>query len=273
LSDAESAKVLRLIIGKDPRQLQLSFFLWSVGAAMALVKKLFNKIIAESTMRGYLKKWGLTTQRPATRYTSRDDVIVQHWLDSRYPEIAAKAKAEGAEIHWLDEAGINNQAIYQTGYALKGRTPVARKPSRREKISMISSVSNQGTMRFKLYEGSLNTAIFLTFLENLIAGAKQKVFVIMGFLPLHKSQAVKDWLAANANKIEAFYLPPYAPDLNPDEYLNNDLKQNVHRYSGLSLDLRTLKSRARAYLRHIQKSPAKVASYFKACLSVLLPIG
>jgi transposase len=264
LTKAQEAKIIGIIRDKTPKQIKMEFYLWSVGAVMSLIEKLFQIELSESGVRKYLNAWGFTIQRPATRYSSRDDVLVQKWLQEVYPKIAARAKKEKAEIHWLDEAGINNQAIYQRGFAPSGKTPVAVKPSKKEKTSMISTVTNQGTMRFRVYEGGLKVPLFIEFLEQLVKEAAQKPFVIMDNLPVHKGKAVQAWLAENTDKIEVFYLPPYAPDLNPDEYLNNDLKQNVHRYSGLPQSKKALKSNVISYLRHIQKSPAKVRSYFQA---------
>lgn len=264
LTKAEEHKIIGIIRNKNPQQMKMEFYLWSVGAVMSLIETILRIKLSESGVRKYLAAWGFTIQRPATRYSSRDDVLVQGWLQEVYPTIAAKAKAEGAEIHWLDETGVNNQAIYQRGFAPRGQTPITLKPAKREKISMISTVTNRGTMRFSLYEGGLKAPILINFLENLLRGASRKVLVIMDNLPAHKGKAIKSWLADKADKIEVFYLPPYAPDLNPDEYLNNDLKQNVHRYSGLPHSKRALKSNVLAYMRHIQKSPAKVRSYFQA---------
>lgn len=264
LTRQQEARIIGIIRDKTPQQLKMFFYLWSVGAVMALIEERFGITVSESCVRKYLAAWGFTIQRPATRYTSRDDVLVQNWLQKSYPKIAQTAKKEGAEIHWLDETGVNNQAIYQRGYALRGKTPVTAKPARREKISMISTVTNRGTLRFRLYEGGLSAALFVEFLEQLTKDTDKKIFVIMDNLPVHKGMAVKAWLEQNTDKIEVFYLPPYAPDLNPDEYLNNDLKQNVHRYSGLPLDKATLKNNVLRYMRHIQKSPAKVQSYFQA---------
>ncbi|NCD18271.1 MAG: IS630 family transposase [Actinobacteria bacterium] len=264
LKKAQQSKIIAIIRDNNPRQLKMEFYLWSVGAVMTLIENTFGVKLSESGTRKYLNEWGFTVQRPATRYTSRDDVLVQKWLETDYPKIAARAREENAEIHWLDETGVNNQAIYQRSYSPRGKTPVTGKPARREKISMISTVTNRGTMRFSLYEGGLKTPIFIRFLENLLKGTSHKIFVIMDNLRVHKSKEFQAWLADNADRIEVFYLPPYAPDLNPDEYLNNDLKQNVHRRSGLPLSKEKLKANVRAYLRHIQKSPAKVRSYFNA---------
>ena len=264
LKPAQERKIVRLITDKEPRQLQMEFYLWSVGAVMTLIEEKCGVELSETSVRNYLKSWGFTIQRPATRYSSRNDLVVQKWLALEYPKIAKLAENDGAEIHWLDEAGVNNQAIYQRSFAPKGKTPRTTKPSKRLRLSLISTVTNRGTMRFSTFEGGLKKEILIKFLKNLIAETNHKLFIIMDNLPVHKSQAVSDFEAENADKLKIFYLPPYAPDLNPDEYLNNDLKQNVHRYSGLPLDKKRLKSTVTGYLRHIQKSPNKVKSYFQA---------
>ena len=264
LTKTEERKIITIIRDKNPSQLHLEFYLWSVGAVMTLIEKKLGKSLSDSGTRKYLKSWGFSIQRPATRYSRRDDVVVQRWLALEYPRIAEEAKAEGAEIHWLDETGVNNQAIYQRGFSPKGKTPVTVKPSKRERISLISTVTNLGTMRFRCFAGALTALLLIAFLEALIAGSTRKIYVIMDNLPVHKGKAVTAWIAANADRIKVFYLPPYAPDVNPDEYLNNDLKQNVHRKSGLPQSKQALKSNVIAYMRHIQKSPAKVRSYFQA---------
>jgi transposase len=264
LSGAEERRIIATIRDKTPRQLTLPFYLWSVGAVMTLIEEKCGKKLSESGVRKYLKAWGFTVQRPATRYSSRDDVVVQRWLTEEYPKIATAAKKDGAEIHWLDETGINNQAVYQRGYAPKGKTPVAAKPARREKISMISTVTNRGTSRFRLFEGGLKKHLLIAFLEGLLKDTAGSIYVVMDNLPVHKGLEVRAWAETNKDRIKLFYLPPYAPDLNPDEYLNNDLKQNVHRVSGLPHTKAELKSNVLRYMRHIQKSPAKIKGYFNA---------
>jgi len=81
---------------------------------------------------------------------------------------------------------------------------------------MIAAVSNRGLMRFKLYKGALNVAIFIDFMKRLIKDAKQKVFLIVDNLRVHHA-AVQDWLGAQGRN-RVFYLPAYAPEHNPDEY-------------------------------------------------------
>ena len=141
---------------------------------------------------------------------------------------------------------------------------MAAKPAKRQKISMISTVTNLGTARFRLFEGGLKKQLLISFLENLVKESDRMIYIIMDNLPVHKAKEVTAWAEKNTGKIVLFYLPPYAPDLNPDEYLNNDLKQNVHRVSGLPQTKAELKSNVLRSMRHIQKSPAKVRAYFNA---------
>ena len=126
---------------------------------------------------------------------------------------------------------------------------------------MISAVSNRGLMRFMLYEGALNADRFIAFLRRLGKDAGQKVFLIVDNLKVHHANKVRSWASHHVHAIELFYLPAYAPDYNPDEYLNNDLKQKLHqRPQPASKD--ELTKNTRAVLHAIQRSPRRIQAYF-----------
>ena len=105
-------------------------------------------------------------------------------------------------------------------------------PAARFSQSMISSLTNQGKLRFKVYDGALNASIFLNFLKRLVRDAVRKIFLIVDNLRVHRAKIVTAWVKANKNRIELFYLPPYAPDRNPDEFLNNDLPSTSRTWAG-----------------------------------------
>jgi transposase len=165
-------------------------------------------------------------------------------------------------IYWGDETGISNQDQIGRSYAPRGQTPVVVRMAKRVTQSMISAVSNRGLMRFMLYQGALNADRFIAFLRRLGRDAGQKVFLIVDNLKVHHAARVKKWVAAHAHEIELFYLPAYAPDHNPDEYLNNDLKQQLRRQPQPGSQDELIKS-TRAALRAIQRSPVRVKAYFK----------
>jgi transposase len=185
-------------------------------------------------------------------------------LSAYYPKIAARAKAEGAVIHWGDETGISNQAVYGRSFAPKGRTPVLRRPPTRRTLSMISAVTDRGTLRFMLYEGALNATLFLAFLQRLVRSAGGKVFLIVDNLKVHKAGKVQTWVAAHREQLELFFLPAYAPEHNPDEFLHSDLKRSLGCRRPAAKDKAGLESRLRGYLRRLQRQPERVRAFFQA---------
>ncbi len=152
---------------------------------------------------------------------------MRKWLDEEYPQIAARAKAEQAEIHWGDETGLRSDDVRGRGYAPKGQTPVVRVNNKREGLSIISTVTNQGKVRWKVFEGAINADVLVDFFKRLIKDAERKVFLILDNLKVHHARKAKEWLAKHEEEIEVFYLPSYSPALNPDECLNADLKDGA----------------------------------------------
>ena len=129
--------------------------------------------------------------------------------------------------------------------------------------SMISAVSNRGLMRFMLYEGALNADRFIAFLRRLIKDAGQKVILIVDNLKVHKAGKVQAWVAEHRDKLELFFLPAYAPEHNPDEFLHSDLKRSLARRPA-ARDKAGLKSRLRGYLGRLQRQPERVRAFFQA---------
>jgi transposase len=264
LSPEQEIRIRRLITKNCPDQLDLPFALWTREAVGRLIERETGvRLSSRTTISDYLRDWHFTPQRPRKRATERREAAVQTWLDRDYPAIAARAKAEGAEIHWGDETGVSNQANYGRSFAPEGQTPVIPRPGRRFTFSMISSVTNLGTLRFMIYKGALNALIFLSFLRRLIKDAPRKVFLIVDNLPVHRAEAVTAWLEANRERIEVFYLPSYAPDHNPDEFMHNDLKQGLARRR-IPKDRAALKAGLLSYMRSLQRRPAKVRAFFQA---------
>ncbi len=132
----------------------------------------------------------------------------------------------------------------------------------RKSISMISSITNQGKLRFMVYKDAMNADLFTKFMGRLIKDASRKVFLVVDNLRTHHSKLVKEWLDTHKDEIEVFYLPSYSPELNPDEYLNCDMKAAVH--SGLpARNEKELKTKIVSHMRKLQKLPKRISKYFK----------
>jgi len=213
-----------VIVGENPKQMSLPYALWNRRAVMQLVKVLFDIDMPIRTVGEYLLRWGYTPQRPIKRALEQNPVKVEQWMNETYPTIAARAKAEGAVIYWGDETAVAEDGHWLRGYAPVGHTPVLAAPSKRHGLSMISAISNQGLVRFEFIEEAMNTELFIGFMEKLVADSPQKVFLILDNLKVHHAKKVAAWLEEHQARIEVFYLPPYSPEINPDEYLNRDFK-------------------------------------------------
>ena len=262
LTEDEARQVRDWIAEGTPDRLELPFGLWTSRAVRELIERRFGKRLGLSTVQLYLQRWGLTPQKPPVRARQRQPAAIAAWLETSYPAIAKRAKTMRAVIHWGDETGISNQDQIGRSYAPKGQTPVVVRTAKRITRSMISAVSNRGLMRFMVYEGALNADLFIAFLRRLIKDAGQKVVLIVDNLKVHKAGKVQAWVKSHAHEIELFYLPSYAPDHNPSEYLNNDLKQQL-RQQPQSGSEQELVERTRSVLRVIQRQPERVRTYFR----------
>lgn len=259
----DQEKAIRgMVVDKTPDQLKMPYALWTRKAVMELIKRQTDIDMPIRTVGEYLKRWGFTPQKPVKRAYEQNPKAVQRWLDEEYPEIKARARREDAEIYWGDETGMRNDSQHERGYAPKGRTPVVRLNAKRTSTNMISAITNQGKVRFRVFDGSMNTDILIDFCKRLIKSAQRKVFLVLDNLRVHHARIFKAWLAEHAEEIEVFYLPSYSPELNPDEYLNCDLKAGVHGGKP-ARDKKQLKKKVVSHMRMLQKKPGRVAKYFE----------
>lgn len=259
----QEAAIQRLICDKNPDQYKLPFALWTRQAVQELMAVRLKVRMPIRTVGAYLKRWGFTPQKSLKRAYEQRPAAVRQWLDEDYPAIAVRAKQEQAEIHWGDETGMRNDSQHGRSYAPKGHTPVIRLSAKRASTNMISTVTNQGKVRFMIYSGSMNASRLIQFFKQLLKGATKKIFLILDNLRVHHAKPVKAWVAKarNTKRIEVFFLPAYSPELNPDEYLNGDLKVGVYAKPP-TRDTATLKKNVRAHMRMLQQSPTRVSHYF-----------
>jgi transposase len=261
LSEQQARRIRARIDFHSPRDVGIPHALWTRRAVRDLIRKELDIDLAERTVGLYLRRWGYTSKRPARHARQQDPDEVEEWLLETYPAIEAQAEREGAEIVWADEVGVAADQHPGYGYARAGERATMEVPKPHIRVNQISAISNEGTVRFMTYQGGLNAAVFLTFLTRLIAEASRKVLLIVDRLQAHKTPEVDAWVAARRERIELFYLPAYSPELNPVEYLNNDMKGAVNE-AGLPADRPTLQGRLLDFMNRLVRVPEHVISYF-----------
>jgi transposase len=263
LAGHEAATTVRTISDRCPDQLKLPFALWTRAAVQQLLAERFDLHVSERTVGRYLAHWGLTPQKPLRRAYERDPQAVKRWLDEEYPAIRRQAKREKAEIHWGDEMGLRSDHQVGRSYGRRGRTPVIPGTGQRFRCNMMSTITNHGHLAFMVFKERFTARVCLRFLRRLVRQADRKVMLIVDRHPVHRSAKVKRWLVANHKKMAMFFLPGYSPDLNPDEFLNQDVKSNALGRQRPANQTEMIAD-VRSYLRSTQRQPEMVKSYFQA---------
>jgi transposase len=250
------------ITSKNPLQLKFTFALWTSRMIQDLIRRELKIRLSKASVCRLLNQLGLTPQRPVWRAYQQRPEDVQRWLEEEYPQIRDLAKRKNAIIFFGDEAGVRSDHHAGTTWAPKGRTPIVSSTGARFGLNMISAVSAQGEFRFMITKGRVGARVFIEFLQRLIYNANRPIFLIVDGHPAHKAKIVTKFLEEHEDELRLFFLPPYSPELNPDERVWNDLKNNsIGRKMITSPE--DLQHEVISELRSIQKSTERVRGYFQ----------
>lgn len=262
LSGEHLRVVYKSVVGNTPLQLKFPFALWTCAMVRELILREFAIELSEISVGRLLKKLGLTPQRPKWRATQQDGKLVSSWLTQEFPMIQKMAKATGASIYFGDESSIRSDYHSGTTWAPVGETPIIKTTGTRFKLNIISAVNAMGTLRFMITEENLNSDVFIEFLKGLLHDESRPVFLIVDQHRAHKSQKVHDFVAGTKGRLRIFYLPPYAPELNPDELVWNHVKR--HGIARMTIKgLAEMKDMVIARLRLLQQTPELIRGFFQ----------
>jgi transposase len=205
LSSPQEQRVQTLMLHHFPDELEIDSGPWTRSAVQALMGQVSGLKLPLRTVGEYLKRWGLTSQKPLKRAYEQDPKAVEAWLMGDYPALEQRACQEGAEIVWGDESGLRSDAQVGRGYAPIGNTQEIHLNTQRAHLNYMASVRNQGTVRFMLYTQKLTAQVFIGFLERLLQQRTRKLIWIVDRHPVHRVQTVKDWLAHHTHDIELVF--------------------------------------------------------------------
>ena len=163
----------------------------------------------------------------------------------------------------MDEAGFPSDPVLGRTYRLKGQTPVVATSGQRQGINAISAVNAKGEFWHDLYSGKLNAVRFLEFLRDFMKGRRRRVFLVVDGHSSHTAKVVRAYVQSLEGRLELHFLPPYAPDLNPDEFVWSYAKSNGVSKKPLRRN-ESLKERVAADLEAIRRDKWLVKSFFGA---------
>lgn len=261
LSDAQVGRLHRMLFDR-PEQYEFDFGLWTRQMVAELIERTFGVAMSLSAVGRMLRnRMGMSPQRPLHRAAEQDPDAVARWKQQEYPDIVARARAEGARIWWQDESGVRSDYHSGTTWAPIGQTPVVIATGKRVAVNMISSVNARGRLHFRLAEGRLSAAAFIDYLKALLHDVGGRIFLIVDGHPAHKARKVQEFVASTKGRLTLFFLPGYCPDLNPDEWVWKNIKHdNVGKARILStVQLREAVTRAADRLKD---TPTIVRGFF-----------
>jgi transposase len=263
LTEQQRQRVKRWIVGKDPRQYGFEFGLWTRRIVQTMIGKKFGIELCLTSVGKLLAQLELTPQKPLRRAYERDPVRIELWTKEEFPRLKKRARKHGAKIYFLDETGFSSEPNLRRTYGLKGDKAVVKTSGQRQKVNVISAVSMQGAFWCQIYTHTLKQGEFIVFLKDFMAGERGKVFLVLDSHPAHIANSVKEYVQSTRGKLELHFLPPYAPDLNPDEFVWNYLKGTGVARKPLRQN-ESLRERVEADLAKLQNDRKLLRSFFKA---------
>jgi transposase len=256
----QMSKLAKIVREKNPLQLKFAYALWTLAMIRQLILQQFQVRLSEVSVGRLMKRIGFTPQRPLYRAWQQDPQLVDAWRTKEYPKIARRARRENALIFFADEAGMRSDHHAGTTWAPQGQTPIVTATGARFSLNMLSAVNAQGGFRFMTVTGGVNAKVFREFLQRLITGMTRKIFLIVDGHPCHKAKLVRRFVEENSDAIELFFLPPYAPELNPDELAWAHIKTRVAKATAQTKE--ELQRSVKSVMRRLQKLPNIVAGFF-----------
>ncbi len=259
----QQAQVVGQMMHHSPDGLGLPFLLWSRQAVRALIEKRWAIQPSLHTVGDYLHQWGFTAKKTVRRAYEQKPEAVRQWIEEQYPQLQSEAKAEGAVIYWADQLGIRSDHSAGLSYSRRGKRAVVAGTGKRFRCTMISALTNTGKLLFMLITDSFNCEVFIEFMSRLMQHTEGKLYLIVDRHPVHVANEIHRWVQERSERIRLIFLPGYSPDLNPDEYVNQDVKTNAAGRLRPRNENELLRN-VRRYMRRRQRQPQIVKNYFLA---------
>jgi transposase len=264
LTPQHKMRVRRWICGKDPRQYGFDLGLWTRKIVSALIQEKLGVTLRLTAVGRLLHELGITPQKPLRRAYERDPIAIENWTRNEYPRLKNRAKRRKAEIFFLDEAGVRSEQVLGRTWGEKGKTPEVPTSEQRQSINAISAVNARGAFWYEVYAGRFNATRFKEeFLTSFMRGRKRPVFLVVDGHPAHRAKMIASYVKHLTGRLELHFLPGYAPELNPDEFVWNYVKREGASKRPLKRN-ESLRQRVEGDLANIKRRPALVRSFFGA---------
>jgi transposase len=235
---------------------------WTCERVAGVLSEEFGVSYSKSQVSRLLKRLAWTPQVPITRAIQRDEAAIERWRVESWPALKEKARRERRDLVFVDESGFYLLPGVVKTYAPKGQTPVVDEWQTRDHLSVMGGVTTEGKVYSLVRPTSLNGLHSIEFLVHLGRLVGDRLLVIWDRSPIHRRAEVQAFVAEAGGQIHLEPLPPYAPDLNPVEWLWKHLKK-VELRNLTCLDLEQLHMELHLALGRVRQRLALVRSFFE----------
>jgi len=245
----------------SPENYKFPFCLWTLRIVREVLKEEHNISLSKSSLSRLFNQMGLSPQKPTYRSYQQNSAAVDAYLGTTFPTLKARAQALGAVIYFIDESTVRSDHHRGTTWGAVGETPLVFDNGSRFSVPMVSAISPRGDLFFDVIDGRMNADRFIEFLEKLYHDTGKPILVIADNASYHKAKNVRLFVDSSNGKITLDYLPPYSPELNPDELVWNHMKRIVSRqFIATKIEMIRI---IRDTLRSLQERTDLIRSFFK----------
>lgn len=236
--------------------------LWTSKRVKKLIFDKFKVSIHISKICQWFKDIGLSPQKPEKVYAQKNERLANKWLKEEWPKIQKHRRRWQAILYFLDEAGVSLTPVIGKTWAPKGKTPKIYVTGNRGGFCASSAINPAGNMVFRIEKGKVTAETYLDFLQKIIKQhPHRKIIVIADNARPHTAKLIKEFVISNNKKIAIYQLPPYSPDLNPDEHVWSYLKAyELKDHQVQKTD--ELKSLTIKKMHKIQRNSTLIKSFF-----------
>lgn len=235
---------------------------WTCERVAGVLYEEFGIAYSKSQVSRLLKRLGWTPQVPITRAIQQDHEAIERWRVESWPALQKKARRERRTLIFVDESGFYLLPGVVKTYAPRGETPILDEWQTRDHLSVMGGITPQGKVYSLVRPTSLNGWHSIAFLVHLGRVVGDRLLVIWDGSQIHRRAELQAFVAEARGKIHVEPLPPYAPELNPVEWLWKHLKQ-VELRNLTCRDLEELHMELHLALGRVRNRPSLVRSFFE----------
>lgn len=253
--------IKEIILKRTPLDYGYETPLWTCPIVAAIVKKIFGVEVLATTIEIHLKKMGLTPQKPHYVAKEQDPSEVEYFLNEKFPRIQRLAERMGADIAFEDEAGVSIREHAGRSWGIAGQPPTVVVSGQHASLNVLSLVTKEGVLEYDVTDEHIDSGKYIEFLADVLEGRDRPLILVLDYVRFHHSKSVRKFVRENRKMIRVYFLPKYAPEMNPTEQVWQEIKENqLRRRPAYSKS--DLRKKLQDALNDLRENTDRVISFF-----------